>query len=431
MDLQLACFHLDVTPPMGHSLCGGWIPPASGVDDPLQAIGLVLLGSGAPIVICAVDWTGLCNEAHLRWRQVLAEAAHTTPERVAVQCVHQHDAPFVCLETERIVAEQGDLPHNVDVQFFERVLARARRAVETALRQPRRVTHVAHGQARIEKVASNRRILGPDGKVQHMRSVAPSSNDIRHLPVGLIDPWLKTVGFYDGPDKLAALHYYAVHPISYCCQEGRVSSEFVGLARKRRQKEEPGCTHLYFNGCGGNLNTGKYNCSDDRENRARLTERIYRGIVTSEAQLKPAPIETLSWRSVDILPPARDSLSAEELQRQIANKKSRVVARNRPAFALAWLRRLEQKLPLTLSALHVNDVSLLHLPAECFVEYQLQVQKLQPDRFVATAAYGDGGPWYIPTAGAYEQGGYEVRVALCGPEIEQLMTGAMQELLVR
>ena len=38
-NLQLATFRFDVTPPMNHSLCGGWIKPVLGVDDPLEAIG--------------------------------------------------------------------------------------------------------------------------------------------------------------------------------------------------------------------------------------------------------------------------------------------------------------------------------------------------------------------------------------------------------
>jgi len=41
--LHLATFRFDVTPPMGHSLCGGWIRPVEVVDDPLEAIGYVLL----------------------------------------------------------------------------------------------------------------------------------------------------------------------------------------------------------------------------------------------------------------------------------------------------------------------------------------------------------------------------------------------------
>src|SRR5687767_2578800 len=65
--LHLGPFRFDVTPPLGHSLCGGWIKPVTGFDDPLEAIGFVLLGAGAPIVVCAVDWTGILNDAHVAW----------------------------------------------------------------------------------------------------------------------------------------------------------------------------------------------------------------------------------------------------------------------------------------------------------------------------------------------------------------------------
>ena len=86
--LHIAPFKFDVTPPLGHSCCGGWIKPIEVVDDTLEAIGVVLLGAGKPIVLCAVDWTGLLNEAHVEWRTALAQAAGTTPDRVAVHCVH-------------------------------------------------------------------------------------------------------------------------------------------------------------------------------------------------------------------------------------------------------------------------------------------------------------------------------------------------------
>src|ERR1700723_1802486 len=100
---HLATFSADVTPPPGHPLCGGWIEPVRGVDDPLRALGVVLLGGGAPVVLCAVDWGGIRNDAHLAWRKALAEATHTTPERVAVQSVHPHNAPFVDLEAQRVI----------------------------------------------------------------------------------------------------------------------------------------------------------------------------------------------------------------------------------------------------------------------------------------------------------------------------------------
>ena len=67
------------------------------------------VGSGKPVVVCVVDWTGLLNNAHVQWRQALAEAAGTTIDRVTVHCVHQHNAPFACVDAEQIILEQGGI----------------------------------------------------------------------------------------------------------------------------------------------------------------------------------------------------------------------------------------------------------------------------------------------------------------------------------
>ena len=426
--LELATFRFDVTPPMGHACCGGWIKPVEAVDDALEAVGLVLLGTEKPIVLCAVDWTGLLNEAHVEWRRALAEAAGTTPERVAVQCVHQHNAPFACVEAERIVAAQGDLPHILDLAFFRQCLDRGRAAVEQAVKQARRITHVATGQARVDQVASNRRVSrDANGRVKTMRGSSCREAELRALPEGLIDPALKTVAFYERDRKLAACHYYATHPMSYY-GDGRVSSDFAGLARKQRQQDEPDCLHLYFTGCAGNIAAGKYN-DGSHEMRPVLTRRVYDGIVQSEQEMRPVAIERATWKTVNVLPPPLASLSTESLEKQIADKSATVVNRNRPSFELSWLRRVRDGVPIVLSSLHLNDVRLLHLPSECFVEYQLRAQETHSTGFVATAAYGDGGPWYIPVKEEYPNGGYEVSVAFCDPEVDDVLTRGMKQLL--
>ena len=426
-DLRLATFRFDVTPPEGHSLCGGWIRPVVGVDDPLDAMGYVLLGIGKPIVVCAVDWTGLANSAHIQWRKALADAARTTIDRVAVQCVHQHNAPFACMDAQAIVQEQGDLPDIVSPVFFDRCLKNARDAVTKSLKKTTPVTHVAHGEARVEKVAANRRIIGLDGKLISQRGSSSRKPEHHRFPEGLIDPMLKTVAFYNGNKKLVASHFYACHPMSYY-GDGRVSADFCGLARRRMQKQEPDCLHLYFNGCGGNIGAGKYN-NGSKEARVELTQRMFEGITTSNAMLKPEPIRSFAWETEDILPPLDPRFKEEQLLVGIQNKTNRVVARNRPSYTVAFIRRVNEGIPITLSSLHVNDISMLHLPAESFIEYQLRAQAIAPNRFVACAAYGDGGPWYIPVKEAYPQGGYAVGVAWCSPQIDPLMSNGIQTLL--
>ncbi|MBX3444395.1 MAG: hypothetical protein KF774_18495 [Planctomyces sp.] len=425
--LRIGTFRTDVTPPLGHALCGGWIPAAGVIDDPLEAIGLVILGAGQPIVLCAVDWTGLLNGAQSAWQRGLAEAVGTDPSRVAVHCVHQHNAPFACLDSQAIIERTTELPPMLDLAFFEAAVSATARVASEAVRTARPLTHIASGQAPVDRVAGNRRMLGADGRVKSMRGSASKDPEHHAAPEGLIDPFLKTVAFYSGEERIAACHYYACHPMSYY-GDGRVSADFCGLARRQRQTEDPGCTHLYFNGCGGNIGAGKYN-DGSHAMRPILTSRIHDALVASEAALRPEPLDSVGWTTADVRLPPDPKWDAAALAAQIADPARSAVDRYRPAYTLAYLNRFAADVPITLSALHVNSLSLLHLPAECFAEYQLRAQSASPGRFVACAAYGDGGPWYIPTRAAFPQGGYEVSVSWCGPEVDDALWTGMARLL--
>src|SRR5262249_29561769 len=120
-DLHLATFTCDVTPPEGHPLCGGWIEAVRGVDDPPWARGVILLGMGQPVVLCAVAGCGVRNEANRAWRQAIARATHTVTENVAVHCVHPHNAPFADVEAQKLI-EAANAPISLDLKFFDKVV---------------------------------------------------------------------------------------------------------------------------------------------------------------------------------------------------------------------------------------------------------------------------------------------------------------------
>src|SRR6266487_4220390 len=145
--LHLATFTCDVTPPEDHPLCGGWIQPVRGVDDPLKALGVVLLGAGKPVVLCVVDWTGLRNEAFRIWRKALAEAAHTTPEQVSLHTVHPHNAPFADVEAQKLIAAAG-APKSLDLKFYDNCVTRSAEALKAAVPKAVKFTHVGTGSAK-------------------------------------------------------------------------------------------------------------------------------------------------------------------------------------------------------------------------------------------------------------------------------------------
>src|SRR5207245_441344 len=108
---------------------------------------------------------------------------------------HQHDAPVADLEAQRLLEEAGAAGRVCDRDFHERAVLRVAAAVRAALKAPGRVTHVGLGQARVQRVASNRRYRGPDGRLHFGRTSATRDPAARAAPEGTIDPWLKTLSF--------------------------------------------------------------------------------------------------------------------------------------------------------------------------------------------------------------------------------------------
>ncbi|MCA9131822.1 MAG: hypothetical protein KDA45_01650 [Planctomycetales bacterium] len=429
--LRIAPFQADVTPPLGSALCNGGVKPAMEITTPLTARGLVLLGTAEPIVLCAVDWVGIANESYDRFRSELAEATGTTPERVALHTLHQHDAPGSDFATERLLAEHGLGGRYSNPDFDAQAMQRIAAAAKLAMAQAQPVTHLGLATGKVEKVASNRRILGPDGRVAVQRQSASAKNPAaREAPEGTIDPLVRLVAFWNGDKPLAVLTYYATHPQSYYGQ-GAVNWDFVGMARALREAALPGVPHIHFNGAGGNVAAGKYN-DGSHEIRPQLAQRLAAGMQSAwESQQKqPLNATDVDWQIVPVAVPVRQTLVDETLLAKLENPALAVRDRLRAGRDLTFLRRTQGGHQIPISCLHLGTARVLHMPGELFVEYQLAAQQMRPDNFVAMAAYGDYGTGYIGTEVAYSQGGYETGiVSRVAPSIEGVLTKAMQQLL--
>ena len=426
--LRLATFDIDATPPIGSHMA--YDPVTNTWALGLRARGVVLLGAGDPIVLCAVDWIGIANDGHDAFRSALARAAGTSPIRVAVHTLHQHDAPDCDFSAERVLKGAGMDARQFEGGFQRQVISNLEAAVREALPCAQPVTHLGLGEARVEKVASNRRIPGPDGRVRAVRYTACADPELRAEPEGTIDPVVSLVSFWSGDSPVAVLSYYATHPQSYY-RTGIPNPDFPGVARFFRQLAVTSALHVHFNGAGGNIGAGKYN-DGSPTNRLVLAERLADGMRRAWEGTKREPLaaEAVGWTVESVaLPPSRH-LSAEKLEAEIKNRELKLATQG-DASRLAWLRRCQAGHKIDVACLKLGRARILHLPGELFVEYQLAAKAQQPDLFVALAAYGDYAPWYIGTAIAYEQGGYETepRSSNVAPEAEGVLMSAIRKLL--
>jgi hypothetical protein len=429
--LRVATFKVDVTPPLGSPLCcSAGVKPAEKIVDPLSARGIILLGPPKPIVLVAVDWEGIANEGWDEWRRSIAQAAKTDIDHVSVHTLHQHDAPGYDPSAERILQPGGLGAKLYHPDFMREAIERVAAAVRTAAGKPQTVTHLGLGRAKVIDVASNRRVLGPDGKVKYVRYSACKIPEARDAPEGVIDPYVRSVSFWQGARPLVSITYYATHPQSYY-GNGGVSADFVGMARTLREAELPGVAHIHFNGASGNVAAGKYN-DGSPEMRPILARRLADGMKSAWDATVKTPIHAgdIGWRSLPVsLPPAEAIRDQGRLMNLIEDAQQPVRLRLSAARDLAWVRlRASRSTPLLL--LTIGPAQVIHMPGELFVEYQLAAQDMSRDRFTAMAAYGDYGPGYIGTRIAYSQGGYETGpVSRTSPDVEDVLMSALRTLL--
>jgi hypothetical protein len=423
--LRVATFCCDVTPWLGEPLV--WAVKLAKVEEPLLAKGIVLADGTNRYVLCALDWCLLGNDSELSFRQTLAGAVGTEPRRVAIQCIHQHAAPYADEGAHRLLdAAPTPLPH-LSPKFLDTVRHQLADAARDAAGRLEPFDRIGTGQAKAERIASARRLHGKNDKIITRWSAAAKDPKMAEAPEGPIDPWVKTVTLARGKKPLVRLSYYATHPQTFCC-DGRASADFVGLAREAVERQDH-VFQIYFTGCSGDVTAGKYSDGSPKA-MSELAEHLKSAMLASIAATRYAPARTATWRTQALtFPPRADqqqvaAQSRASLQTPAQSDGLRVYE---GAMRLAFFERSAR--PVEISSLQLGNLHILHLPGEPMLDYQLFAQQAKPRDFVAVAGYGDCGPAYICTDKAIAEGGYEPSATNVGKGSEAILKQGIQTLL--
>jgi hypothetical protein len=414
-DLKVAAFRADVTPALGEPLI--WTAPAKVIQDPLWAKGVVIQNGAERYVLCALDWCGVGNRTHALFRGKVAEAAGTTPDRVAFQSVHQHTAPYVDASAYDKMRAGGATFLMFSDASLEALAGKVADAVRAAVAKLEPFDRIGTAATPVDRVASARRLHSPDGKLATRFSTSGKDPAMAAAPEGNIDRDLHTVSFARGDRVLVRLHYYATHPQTFCC-EGTVTGDIAGTARERFEREE-GIPQIYFTGGAGNVTVGKYNDGTPAAREA-LASRLYEAMKASPAHTRFTPARKAAWESVPVtLPKAKvptapaGKQAGESLYRRTLTEI--FVARTQP---------------LDITMLAIGPVRVVNLPGEPMLEFQQYAESLAgKGRFVAFAGYGDIAPGYLCIDSAYPEGGYEPSASNAAPGAEAALKSAIKQLL--
>lgn len=429
-DFRIARFSADVTIPLNHR-CMGVLPTKStSIKDPLEANGFVILGDKSPVVVVAIDWCEIRNGAYDQWRDALAAGVGTQRERVMVTCLHQHDAPVTDTGAAALLTQVGLSGELYDEKFHADAIQRVASAARAALDSAVPLTHIGIGQAEVQDIASNRRIVMEDGRISFGRGSRSGSNAVHSAaPVGEIDPFLKMLSFWSHDKPVLALSAYATHPMSYY-GNGEVSADFVGLARRRMQQDFPEVQHVYASGCSGDVTAGKYN-DGSQQAREDLAERLYEGMKAAWQSTKRTPLTTIEFRTTPLkLDFYRHAdLEPDKLTKTLHNPMVRMEDRILAAMGLSSSQRVSSQQPIDFPCIDFGRAQLVLFPGEAFVGYQLMAQQMKPQSFVMSMGYGECWPGYIPMNASFLDGFHD-KWLWVPPGSENRVRDALQKVLL-
>jgi len=415
--LKIAVFKVDVTPPIGEPLA---YDPNEKVDTPIYVSGVILDDGKTRAVWVSCDYIYICGESYVTWGEVIAKQAGTVRDNVFLHSVHQHDSIRWAPEYNPREGEKGPLV--VSPEYCEKSLNDVAAGIAKAVAghwQP--VGKLLTGETRVGGLAANRRLVDEEGKFAATRYSGKNPPELQAYPVGKIDPILRTVCFENtAGQRIVALHFYATHPMA-AYRRKMVSTDVPGRALRHVVENDSSVSlNIYFTGCGGDITFGKYNATADAQSIDRLGTRLGEGMLRNLQRLEEQPLGPLVVNRVVFDVPFDPAIrQGSEYEGEHGLER---------CYHLATLDRWRQSSVARLSIgpkVHLLSFEL----AEVFVDYQLYAQSLIPEHFLATAAYGNGVYWYIPTRAAFEEnGGYETshRACVVTPEIDENLRAALR-----
>jgi hypothetical protein len=419
----------NITPMLGVSMPGGFTDRlATDVHDELYSKAIVLDDGETRIALVVCDVIVLESEYVNRARKLIEERCNIPQQNIMISATHTHTGPATAsvFSTEK------------DESYLDFLVTRIADSVQLACG---RLTEaqIGIGLGHESRLTFNRRYWMKDGTVR-MNPGYNNPDIIR--PAGPIDPDVGVIRLIDADGKtVAMLTNFALHYVGGG-SGATISADYFAFfadAIQRFRGEE--FVSLLANGCCGDINNvdvhnrpvhtkpyerAKHVASMLAAEAFRVSEKVP---FTSDCRIAAATeiMDVALRRSSD-----EELSDAEQIVRGILGTPTR-------EQVLAKERILVSKMPKTMKAeiqvLAINDLAIVALPGEIFVEIGLEIKEASPFKYTFVAELGNGWLGYIPTARAFNEGiktSYETwlaRSSKCVPKTGAQMRDTALRLL--
>ena len=460
-----------ITPPVGVSM-SGWNPRASGdirsryVHDDLYAKALVLRNGNRAWALVAVDLSGVDAVATEQIRRGAAKRTGLEPGAIMVCATHTHSGPAFCPvattyspeDMARLtIGRDGSAPAamgevttvsssaswvgETDLAWKAWFVGQAIEVVDEACNALRPAS-MGFGAARVDGVASSRRVLMSDGSWGDPRRDPVAG--VRVISRTRIDPLVRVFAVRERGTKalLAAVINYGTHPWIFC--GSGISAEIAGAAAGQVADAWAGGGSgppviLYTSGPEGDVTTiwnvdieAVWKTRPDEDADASLARRE-RGFERELARLG-GRVADGSMTAIREITGWDESPEVWARRREVAMPLKKGYDHVDDVLLAEWQRDAPESRHLTeVQALGAGEAVVLGLPGEPFVSLGTEIRARSGSGRLMIAALANefGAISYIAEREDFNLGGYETAFTPMGPGGGEALVDSAVALLLK
>jgi hypothetical protein len=404
-NFRAAVVKVDITPTNPQWMRGYNPRQSTDVLDPLYHRIVALDDGKTQFFLISSDILGVPSAEYQRVTNLLHSKHGINPSTVWWSATHTHSAPEIAPHLRGIpfpsMANRSQLSaqHEIDTAYtalLERKLIQGVLEARKKLAPARMGLGWGFSQANI-----NRRAIDVDGKAT--LGLNPDGPTDRKIGLLRIDN-------EDGK-PLVVIANYAMHGTVLGQESLKISGDAPGVVSEYVEKQI-GAPVLFINGAAGNMAPIYSVYANEKAGHLRefcvlLGDRIveaHRNISASRDQVR------LTLESIIVETPRRPELGWSPDLKDYTRTTSTGVNLVR--------------LPIHFMKIN-EDVAIWTAPVEMFCEISTQIRERSPFPYTFYFGYTNGSLGYMPTASAWDEGGYEPSVSPFTPQVEKDLTEAV------
>ena len=407
-DFRVGAARVDITPKDGTPLGGYYrFRGSAGVLDPLYAKTLVVEKDGIHAAIVVLDLSGTVRPVVAAARKAVQEQCGIEGDHVLISGTHTHSGPqqprgSMMDEITKVNSPPG-------VAYISSLPGLIAESVKQAKAKLAPVTASA-AIGRADGISFNRRVLreGQQEAIWQPQKLTPKDR-----PAGPVDPDVGVLVFEAAGKPVASFLNFAMHPTSVGGGL-KISADYPGVfTRLVSERHGAEMISIFANGCCGNINHTDY-ITGKRRTTLDLGTALADAADAAWPNLKPLTTFKPRIRSEQVTLKRR-SFTEEQIAKardMAANMLTKNFGTVPMAETVCILETVAKQNEPLLAEVQViafsEELAIVALPGEIFVELGLALKKASPFKHTFIAELANGSIGYVPNREAYPQGNYEV-----------------------